>query len=285
VSKLEVSTQEFLRFKRFLQDECGILLEDNKKYLVESRLNKLLESNNIENINKLIDDMASPMGKRLRDQVIDAMTTNETSWFRDTKPYNLLKDIIFKDIRESSDNIRIGSFACSSGQEAYSISMCLHEFKKVFPGSFHKGSAIIGLDISQEMLAKGMSATYSESEMSHGLSTSRKSIFFHKDKNGLYHVVDEIRDVVRFQQLNLLNSFILLGKFDVIFCRNVLFYFEPETRMKIIEKLYHSLNSNGYLILGGPESIGQYMAIDEEDTPNYFETISVPLGQYYRKLD
>lgn len=268
-----------------MQEECGILLDDNKAYLVESRLKNILKSHSIKNVNELVEEMSNTLGKRLRDEVIDAMTTNETSWFRDSKPFDYLKSVILKDLRDRSRRIRLGSFACSSGQEPYSMSMSVNEFKRVFPGSFHDGVTIVAVDISQEMLAKGMKGIYSASEVAHGLSAERKQVFFHKDKNNDYHVVDDVKDIVRFQQLNMLNSFILLGKFDVIFCRNVLFYFEPKTREKIIEKLYQSLNPGGYLVLGGPESLGQYLSSDKEELLSLFDTHNNDLGQFYQKKD
>lgn len=276
---MAISVQEFIRFKRFLQDQCGIILEENKKYLVESRLKKLLEENNISNMNKLMEDMAGPLGKRLRDKVIDAMTTNETSWFRDSKPFDFLKNTVLKSLRETHSRIRIGSFACSSGQEAYSIGICVHEFRRLFPGSFHDGVQIVGLDISQEMLAKAMSGVYTISDVSQGLSIERKKIYFHKDDDK-YHIIDDVKNMVSFQQLNLLNSFLLLGKFDIIFCRNVLFYFEPKTRVDIITKFNNSLKDGGYLILGGSESLGQYNIDDTK-----FETVNHENGQYYKKHD
>jgi len=223
----------------------------------------------------LLAKTMNPFERQLRSAVIDAMTTNETLWFRDTYPYELLKSQIFPELEKSCRSVKIWSAASSSGQEPYSISMTALEYQQGRPSAFAGGVSILGTDISNTMLEHCQRAEYDGLALARGLSPERRSRFFEDSGKGMMRVKEQVRKNVSFRHLNLLDSYTLLGKFDIIFCRNVLIYFSPEVKTKIIRQFAQALNSRGYLILGASESLS---SLNED-----FEMLRCNPGIIYRK--
>lgn len=271
----QLQESEYKQFRDFLELQCGIVLGENKQYLVKSRLGPLMQRFNIATLSELVAKTMSPFERQLRSAVIDAMTTNETLWFRDAYPYELLKNQLLPDMEKSCRSVKIWSAASSSGQEPYSISMSVLEYQQNRPSAFAGGVSILGTDISNTMLEHCQRAEYDGLALARGLSPERRTRFFEDSGKGMMRVKDVVRKKVSFRHLNLLDSYTLLGKFDIIFCRNVLIYFSPEVKMKIIRQFAQSLNSRGYLILGASESLS---SLNED-----FEMLRCNPGIIYRK--
>ena len=274
VTNLTISRQEYDAFRALLEEACGIVLGDNKHYLVASRLGRLMSEFESTTIGELITKIKREPHSGLRQRVIDAMTTNETFWFRDNHPYMLLADLIFPEIaKKRPSQVKIWSAACSSGQEPYSISMIVQEYLQKRPGSLPDNVQIIGTDISPTMLKMSREALYDNLALSRGLSPERKQKFFTQEGE-MWRVNDNIRRRVQFKELNLMNSYSALGKFDIIFCRNVLIYFSTELKRDILSRLARALVPGGYLFLGSTETLASYS--DE------FETVRHQGGVVYR---
>jgi chemotaxis protein methyltransferase CheR len=248
---------EFEQFRVFLEKTCGILLGTNKQYLVSSRLNKLMEQQKIGSLGELVQRMQSPMRGTLREQVVDAMTTNETLWFRDAYPFEVMKTKVLPEMIKASpgQRLRIWSAACSSGQEPYSLAMTLDEFERSSPGQLRSGVQIVATDLSGSMLTACKSGEYDSLAIGRGLSPERLQRFFDPKPPGRWAVKPAIRSRVEFRSLNLLDSYAALGKFDVVFCRNVLIYFSAEVKKDILTRIHATLKPGGYLFLGASEAL------------------------------
>jgi chemotaxis protein methyltransferase CheR len=270
----KLDNKEFQQFRSFLEQQCGIILSEAKLYLVRSRLSPLMARFQIASLSQLVTDTLNPRERALRAAVIDAMTTNETLWFRDSYPFELLKNKLFPEFTKLRRPIKVWSAASSSGQEPYSIAMAAAEYKQIKPGGLN-GVSITGTDISNTMLDICKNAEYDSLALARGLSAERRRKFFSSCTGDTAKLNDDIRQMVNFRHLNLLDSYALMGKFDIIFCRNVLIYFAPDIKAKIIKKLYDSLNPKGYLFLGASESI--------TGLNNDFEMIRCHPGIIYQK--
>jgi chemotaxis protein methyltransferase CheR len=257
VDVFRITPEEFAIFSRFLEKSCGILLAEHKQYLVKSRLGKIMQECSLNNLSCLVKQLERPGGSQLKDKVIDAMTTNETLWFRDIHPYDILKNKLLPEIKEKKgrQKIRIWSAACSSGQEPYSMSMVIDEYKRANPGSFMAGEEIIATDISASVLQQARSGEYEMLALGRGLEQSRLQKHFKANKNGSLTINPDIKSRVRFQSINLLGQYSGLGQFDIIFCRNVMIYFSLEVKTEILRKMHKQLNPGGYLLLGASESL------------------------------
>ncbi|WP_026339467.1 CheR family methyltransferase [Psychromonas ossibalaenae] len=251
-----LSDDIYKQFSDFLEVQCGIVLGGNKQYLVKSRLIPLMTQFSIPKLSDLIHQSMSYKNRELRTAVIDAMTTNETLWFRDKYPFELLSKKIFPEILESKKSIKMWSAASSSGQEAYSIAMTAIEYQKL-KAVLGMNVQIIGTDISNTMLEQCKIGTYDTLALSRGLSEERKRQFFDRvnDGSGKMQVKPEVKKLTNFRNYNLLDSYATLGKFDIIFCRNVLIYFSNDVKSKILNQFAGALNPGGYLILGASESL------------------------------
>jgi len=255
VSARELDDKSYHQFREFLEQQCGIVLGANKQYLVKSRLAPLMAKFNVASLSSLVARTLSPTERQLRAVVIDAMTTNETLWFRDEYPFELLKKRILPEFKDQRTPLKIWSAASSSGQEPYSIAMSSLEYKQSNPGSLSKGVQIIGTDISTTMLEHCKYGHYDALALARGLSPERKRQFFENGDNDMLKVKDSVKKLVNFRQLNLLGSYSLMGRFDIVFCRNVLIYFSPEVKAKILSQIHGVLNKGGYLFLGASESL------------------------------
>ncbi|RJG49116.1 methyltransferase domain-containing protein [Motilimonas pumila] len=253
-----LSDEVYKQFADFLEVQCGIVLGPNKQYLVKSRLSPLLTEFKGESLAELIKRSMGMRERDLRAAVIDAMTTNETLWFRDTYPFQLLIDKLYPDVLAGGKKqIKLWSAACSSGQEPYSIAMSTLEHQTRKPGVMPQGVQITGTDISTAMLDHCKQGVYDSLALARGLSPERKRQFFEtlNDGSGRMKINDKVKKMTSFRSFNLLDSYTLLGKFDIIFCRNVLIYFSPEVKSKILNQFANCLNPGGYLMLGASESL------------------------------
>ena len=242
---------EFLR--KLLKDRSGLDLSADKQYLVESRLLPLARWANLAGIPELVQKLRSG-GDQLTTQVVEAMTTNETFFFRDKIPFDHLRDYVLPALiqaRASRRSLRIWSAACSTGQEPYSIAMGLREYGAALAGWRIE---IVATDLSQEVLEKSKAGLYSQFEVQRGLPIQLLVKYF-TQLGELWQLSADIRGMVQHRQLNLLQDFSHLGKFDVIFCRNVLIYFDQETKSAIFERMSKMLEADGTLFLGAAESV------------------------------
>jgi len=250
-----ISTKDYEEFSRLLENECGIVLGENQQYLVTSRLNHVLKDNKMDSLGSLIAELNKDTSRKLINRIIEAMTTNETSWFRDIHPFNTLKERLLPELAKGRRTpVRIWSAACSSGQEPYSISMLVHEFIASNPGLLNVDVQILATDISPAILLSAEKGRYDDMAMARGLSPDRKKKFFRETPN-YWQINPAISSRIQFRPLNLLQSYNLLGKFDIIFCRNVLIYFSTGSKKQILEKMCNILNPGGHIFLGGSESI------------------------------
>ncbi len=274
--------QHYEEFRAFLEKACGIVLGDNKQYLVSSRLSKLMADNGIADLQALTAKMQMISQRALREAVIDAMTTNETLWFRDMHPYTILRERLLPELQKAAKGpIRVWSAACSSGQEPYSISMCVEEYRMASLGVLRQPVEIVATDLSRSMLDLCKTAEYDQLSLGRGLSPERLQRFFEKVPGGrvgseIYRVKREVTQRVRFQSLNLLDSYLSLGKFDLVFCRNVLIYFSGERKLDILRRIHGTLKPGGYLILGASEGL--------TDVTQFFQMVQCSPGIIYKAL-
>lgn len=255
MSSTAICPEDYERFRRFLETSCGIVLGENKQYLVASRLNGLIARRALADLGALVAQLERPAALALRAEVIDAMTTNETQWFRDVYPFAVVQGHLFPQFeRLRRPNLRIWSAGCSSGQEPYSLSMAVEEYRE---RGRSIDAQIVGTDISPQMIARAQRGRYAASEIRRGLSPERQRQFFVTTDGDASQVRPEIARRVTFRQHNLLESFNALGSFDLIFCRNVLIYFSLASREQIIRRMAGALRPGGYLVVGASESLSR----------------------------
>ena len=249
--------QEYEDFRGFLEQACGIVLGDNKHYLITSRLSRMMADNRLKSLGELVDNLKKERTPRLRETIIEAMTTNETLWFRDGYPFDVLKQNLLPELaKKRQRSVRIWSAACSSGQEPYSISMAVQEYLSSNLGAL-SDVQIVATDISPAILKEAKDARYDDMALARGIGAERKQRFF-TAIGKQWEVRPEIRARVRFMSINLLQNYALLGRFDIIFCRNVLIYFSSESKRDIMARMGKTLNPGGHLFLGASESITNY---------------------------
>ena len=248
---------DFDQFRVFLEKTCGILLGNNKQYLVSSRLNKLMEQQGLKTLGDLVRKIQAQPRSGLREQVVDAMTTNETLWFRDTYPFEVMKNRVLPELLKSAvgQRLRIWSAACSSGQEPYSLSMTIDEYERNSPSQPKPAVQIVATELSGAMLAASKAAEYDSLAIARGLSSDRLQRYFDAKTPGRWVVKPGIRSRVEFRVQNLLDSYAVLGKFDVVFCRNVLIYFSADVKKDILKRIDATLKPGGYLFLGASEAL------------------------------
>lgn len=233
------------------------MLAGHKHYLVESRLGRILHERGFDSLAGLVEKLRLPGSSALKEEVINAMTTNETLWFRDNHPYEILKTKVLPELSQSlgAKRLRIWSAACSTGQEPYSISMVLQEYKETASQAFLVGEEITATDISTGVLNQARAGEYEMLALGRGLSEQRLVKFFEPGRDEAWAIKPQIKARVRFRELNLLGPYTALGQFDIVFCRNVLIYFSSERKQDILRKIHKSLKPGGYLFLGASESV------------------------------
>ena len=242
---------EYLR--KLLKDQSGLDLSADKQYLIESRLVPLSRKAGLPGIPELVQKMKAGSASLIA-QVVEAMTTNETFFFRDKVPFDHFRQAIMPEIlkaRAARKSVRIWCAAGSTGQEPYSLAMCLKEMEGQLAGWRVE---VIATDLSQEVLEKSKAGLYSQFEVQRGLPIQMLVKYF-KQNGEFWQINPDIRAMVQHRQLNLLHDFSGLGTFDVIFCRNVLIYFDQDTKINIFNRLCRIMEPDGFLVLGAAETV------------------------------
>jgi chemotaxis protein methyltransferase CheR len=248
-----VTSPDYEYLRKVLKDHSGLDLSTDKQYLIESRLLPLSRKCGMSGIDELVQKMKGGSASHIA-QVVEAMTTNETFFFRDKVPFEHFRDTIMPEIlkaRASRKAIRIWCAAGSTGQEPYSLAMCLKEMSAATSGCRIE---IVATDLSQDVLQKSRSGIYSQFEVQRGLPIQMLVKYF-KQSGEFWQINPELRAMVQHRQLNLLHDFSFLGMFDVIFCRNVLIYFDQDTKINIFNRLAKSMEADGFLVLGAAETV------------------------------
>jgi len=243
---------EFLR--GFLKGRSGLVLTPDKVYLVETRLLPLARRHGLDGVDEIISKLRTSGGSDFAVEITEAMTTNESLFFRDGTPFTIFSEKILPELikrRADTKKFRIWCAACSSGQEPYSLSMLISDRKKDITGW---APEIIATDISHDILERAKKGSFTQLETQRGLPIQR--LIDHFVQDGEYWKLNkDIIDLVKFEYFNLLDSVDGLGRFDVVFCRNVLIYFDIETKKQVLDKISSVLAPDGVILLGGSESV------------------------------
>lgn len=258
--------EDFKFLCELLKKRSGLALTDDKVYLIESRLLPIARAQGLGDVTQLCDQIRKGAREDLLVEITEAMTTNESSFFRDIKPYECLRQQVLPMIMQktaSSKQMRIWSAACSTGQEPYSVAICIQEDAAKMPGYRFD---IIGTDLAKKVVEKAKLGLYSQFEAQRGLPIQMLVKYFSAQPDTTWQLKDTIRSMVQFKTHNLLDDYASLGKFDVIFLRNVLIYFDDKTKGEITEKMARALQPHGVLIIGSTESLvdpkGQFVAME-----------------------
>ncbi|OQY55630.1 MAG: hypothetical protein B6245_19550 [Desulfobacteraceae bacterium 4572_88] len=281
---MKLSRPEFILLRDYIHSICGIAITDNKTYLVQQRLEPLALALGCRNFSEYYQKITKNPLPIFQEQIINAITTNETSFFRDTHPFVTFKEHILPRLAEviherktrqnprKGPKVRLWSAGSSTGQEPYSLAMLIQEFTEanshflISRGDF----GILATDISSRVLAKAMAGEYKEAEIKRGLSPERVATYFKKEKKD-WLINSSIRSMIEFRQINLIRPFTIVGGMDVIFCRNVLIYFDNEIKTNILKQFYNMLSSDGILILGATENV--YAITDKFESVRYGDTL------------
>jgi chemotaxis protein methyltransferase CheR len=251
-------SDDYKQFSTFLQDACGILLGENKAYLVNSRIKPVLTKYGLSDLKQLVTQLKTSLNRQLKDDVVDAMTTNETLWFRDNHPFHLLSTKLFPDLsaKSSFSPVKIWSAACSTGQEPYSIAITAKEYQDSNPGKLKSGVSITATDISPTVINIAQTGVYEMLALGRGMSQDRLKRCFDEHSEGRWKIKPVYQKMINFQLLNLMEPFHKIGSdYDIIFCRNVLIYFSSDLKRDILIKMHQRLKPGGYLMLGASESL------------------------------
>jgi chemotaxis protein methyltransferase CheR len=269
---MSIAPGDFAYVRELVHRRSAVLLEAGKEYLVESRLLPIVEASGEGSLGRLVSRLRSSPEGSLHTQVVEAMMTNETSWFRDHHPYDALESVILPDLlrrRATERRLTFWSAAAASGQEAYSIAMVLQEYLATDPTWSLR---VLATDLSEDMVRRTKAGRYSQLEINRGLPAAR--LVRHFTRAGIQWQVNEpLRRLVDVRQLNLAAPFPPLPPVDVLFLRNVLIYFKPDTRRQIFDRVRRVLRPDGYLMLGGAESP---LAVDA------FERVPLDKAMVYR---
>jgi chemotaxis protein methyltransferase CheR len=243
---------DFLR--KCLKERSGLVLSADKQYLVESRLLPVARRAGVETLGELVGMLRGAHDPALMTSVVEAMTTNETFFFRDKAPFEHFRETIMPaliEARRPARAIRIWCAASSTGQEPYSLAMCLKDLERSLAGWRIE---ILATDLSGEVLEKARQGIYSQFEVQRGLPI--QLLVKHFTRSGeFWQIAPELRAMVRYRQVNLLTDFSQLGMFDAVFCRNVLIYFDAQTKTDVLNRLAKVTASDGYLVLGAAETV------------------------------
>ncbi len=249
-----MTPEDFDFISKLLRARSGLVLTQDKAYLLESRLMPIARKNELQSVDDLIGKMRRSNDDALLVEVTEAMTTNESFFFRDQKPFDMFRDEILPDLierRATSRSFRIWCAAASSGQEPFTLSMILKEAAAKLAGWRHD---IVGTDISHDILAKAASGKYTQFEVQRGLPIQLLIKYFEKIEDQ-WQIKPEIRQMVSYKYFNLLDDLKSLGTFDIVFCRNVLIYFDQPTKSKVLDGVANMMPPDGLLFLGGAETV------------------------------
>jgi chemotaxis protein methyltransferase CheR len=250
---MSLSRANFEFVRAALRERSAHSLDDDKGYLVETRLIPVARRHGFESVEDLVLRLRSRRNEELMNEVVEAMTINETFFFRDTHPFEVLRHKVLPELIQCRADVRrlnIWSAACSSGQEPYSLAMlCRHYFPELAGWDIH----LIATDLSTAMIEKAREGRYSELEVCRGLPADLLATYFQKQRDG-WQIRDDIRRMVQFQPMNLSGVWPKLPSFDLVLLRNVLIYFDIPTRQRILDRLRKVIHRDGYLVLGGAET-------------------------------
>lgn len=246
---------DFEYISQLLKKRSGLALTTDKLYLLESRLTPLARTHNCQDLPAFVKMIRTGGNEKIIAEVVDAMTTNESMFFRDQKPFDQLRQVIlprYKAANAPTRRMRIWSAACSNGQEPYSVAMCLLEEAVRMPGYQYE---IVATDISPRVLEKAKSGIYTQFEIQRGLPITLMLKYFKQLPDNTWQANEMLRNMVSYRQVNLLDPLTTLGTFDLILCRNVLIYFDEATKRDILERMSQILCPGGVLMLGSTESL------------------------------
>jgi len=249
-----MNTADFDFLSGIIKERSGLVLTPDKLYLLESRLTPVGRRHSIEGLTALVAHLRTRTNDTVLNDVVEAMTTNESFFFRDTHMFDNFRDDVLPELiaaRQSTKRLRIWCAAASSGQEPFSIAMILKEMEAKLAGW---KIDILGTDLSLEILARAKSGTYTQFEVQRGVPTNFLLKYFER-AGEQWKIIDSIRSMVEYRPFNLLDNLTMLGKFDVVFCRNVLIYFDDPTKSRVLDEIATMLPPDGVLLLGGAESV------------------------------
>jgi chemotaxis protein methyltransferase CheR len=249
-----LSSAAFETFATLLKNRSGLVIGPDKLYLLETRLAPILKREQLRDLTALAEKLRSPANEAVIKQVVEAMTTNESFFFRDDKPFVHFRNHTLPRLlaaRGASAPLRIWSAASSTGQEAYSIAMILTECRAAVG---NRKIEIIGTDLARDTLNRAREGQYTQFEVQRGLPVQMLMRYFKKEENN-WRISDAIRSMVQFREWNLLTDLRPLGRFDVVFCRNVLIYFDQPTKTRVLEAVAQQMPGDGLLYLGGAETV------------------------------
>jgi chemotaxis protein methyltransferase CheR len=249
-----VKPEDFNFFTKYIYDQTGLVLGPDKMYLIESRLSPLARKYGVPTIDALVGQLRTSKTADLQRDIVDAMMTNESFFFRDGKPFDQFRQLVLPGLlqsRAAKKSIRIWCAAASTGQEPYTLAMIVKEEAAKLAGWRVE---IVGTDISHEALERAKSGVYTQFEVQRGLPIQLLVKYF-KQQGDKWQIAPEIRSAVQYRSFNLLTDFASLGAFDVIFCRNVLIYFDQKTKGTILDRMARLLPADGLLYLGGAETV------------------------------
>lgn len=249
-----MKSNEFEVYAKILYEKSGLVIKSEKSYLLESRLIPVAKTFGLESLTQLSEELSRPAANQdIITAVVEAMTTNETSFFRDQRPFERLAEYVLPRLMEKRPmkRLRLWCAAASTGQEPYTISIVLRENEAKFPGL---NCEIMATDISKDVLQTAEEGIYSQFEVQRGLPIQLLIKYF--EQNGeKWHLKPDIKQMVKFKYFNLLEDMKGLGNFDIIFCRNVLIYFDQETKADVLNRMYALMPNDGFLFLGGAETV------------------------------
>jgi chemotaxis protein methyltransferase CheR len=249
-----VTPQDYAYLSKLLNERSGLQLAGDKQYLIESRLLPVAKQHNCGSIGDLVAKLKAFAEEPLRQRVTEAMTINESFFFRDKTPFERFQDTILPHIlkaRASTKRIRIWCAAASTGQEPYSIAIMLKQAAAELAGWKFE---IVGTDISTDVLEKAKAGLYTQFEVQRGLPIQLLLKYFKQDGDQ-WRISQELRDMVQYRRHNLLDDFSSLGTFDVVFCRNVLIYFDAKTKQDVLTRISRAMSKDGHLLLGAAETV------------------------------
>ncbi|NMA95908.1 MAG: protein-glutamate O-methyltransferase CheR [Clostridiales bacterium] len=279
--KIDISPRGLMLMQNYIRDECGINIDDGKAYLIESRLSGMLRELNCTNYEQFYNLISTKGDRALTERIIDAITTNETLWFRDKTPWEIMEDIFLPKYVSmlksgNKEKIRIWSSGCSTGQEPYSIAMSIHNFlmQRGLKDKLLSRFEILATDISGTVLEIAQNGKYDNISIIRGLPAEYRDKYF-TNEGRVWRLDDDIIDMVTFEKFNLQRSFILLGRFDMIFCRYVMIYFSSEFKRDLASRFSEALDNEGVFFVGSSEVFENYR--------EYFDRHEYKNGIYYQK--
>lgn len=268
-----MTSDDFAFVCRLVRDRSAIVLEPGKEYLVESRLTPVVRKYQLDSIGALVTKLRSPIEQELRTRVVEAMVTTETSFFRDVSPFEGLRRTVLPELtaaRAAERRLNVWSAACSSGQEPYSVAITVRDH---FPDLASWQVSILATDISSNVLEKARAGLYSQVEANRGLPAAALVKHFRQEGTN-WRASDAVRRAVEFREMNLVRPWPVLPRMDIVFLRNVMIYFDVDTKKAILARVARLLRPDGYLILGAAETT---MNLDDS-----FRRVDGLKGGFYR---